>query len=87
LKKVESIRQSIIEKRNRLGWSNKLLAEKSNVPYSAIVRMEKGTGYWADYFIQIDSTLNKAIKTLPIIEKKQNTDIIRNLSRQQMRKA
>ena len=37
--------------------------------------MEKGTGYWADYFIQIDSTLNKAIKTLPIIEKKQNTDI------------
>jgi|GEM_PF-454840 len=75
LKKVESIRQSIIERRNRLGWSNKILAEKSNVPYSAIVRMEKGTGYWADYFIQIDSTLNKAIKTLPLIEEKQNTDI------------
>lgn len=72
---MDSIRQSIIERRNRLGWSNKILAEKSNVPYSAIVRMEKGTGYWADYFIQIDSTLNKAIKTLPLIEEKQNTDI------------
>jgi len=72
---VDSIIQSIIERRNRLGWSNEILAEKSNVPYSVIVRMEKSTGYWADYFIQIDSTLNKAIKTLPLIEKKQNTDI------------
>ena len=66
---MDSLIRSIIERRNRLGWSNETLAEKSNVPYSVIVRMEKGTGYWADYFIQIDSTLNKAIKTLPAIER------------------
>jgi ribosome-binding protein aMBF1 (putative translation factor) len=39
LKKVESIRQSIIERRNRLGWSDKILAKMSNVPYIVIRRM------------------------------------------------
>ncbi|MGV8059373.1 MAG: hypothetical protein AB2L12_15330 [Smithellaceae bacterium] len=72
---MDSIIRSIIERRNKLGWSNKLLAAKSNVPYSAIIRMEKGSGYWDDYILQIDSTLNKAIKSLTIIERTQNIDI------------
>lgn len=72
---MESIIESIIERRRKLGWSNKLLAAKSNVPYSAIVRMEKGIGYWKDYFLKINSILNKAMLSLPIIEKKQAIDI------------
>jgi predicted transcriptional regulator len=68
---MDSIIQSLIERRNRLGWSTKKLAEKSDVPYSAIVRMERGTGYWENYIKQIDSSLNKALKSLSTIEKEQ----------------
>jgi len=68
---VDSIIQSIIERRNRLGWSTKKLAEKSDVPHSALVRMESGTRYWEDYIKQIDSSLNKAIKSLSAIETEQ----------------
>lgn len=68
---VESIIKSIIEKRNNLGWSNRKLAEISNVPYSAIVRMEKGIGYWDDFALQINLTLDKAIRTSRITEIKQ----------------
>lgn len=72
---MDSIRQSIIERRNRLGWSNTKLAEKSNVPYIVIRRMIEGSGCLKGYIAQINCSLDKAIKSLPIIEKKQNTDI------------
>lgn len=80
---VDSTIRSIIEKRNKLGWSYKRLAEQSKVPHSAILRMEKGTGYWEDYALQINSILDKAIekgiesravnqslKALPVDEKR-----------------
>lgn len=60
---MESIIKSIIEKRNKLGWSHKKLAEKSKVPYSAIIRMERGIGYWEDFALQVNLTLDKAIKS------------------------
>jgi len=63
-KKVDSIIQSIIKRRNRLGWSNTILAKNSKVPSSAIGRIINRTGYWEDYVLQIDSSLNKAIKSL-----------------------
>jgi len=71
---MDSIRQSIIERRNRLGWSNTKLAEKSKVPYIVIRRMIEGSGCLKGYISQINYSLDKAIKSLPIIEKKQNTD-------------
>ena len=71
LKKVESIRQSIIEKRNRLGWSDKILAKKSNVPYIVIRRMLEGSRCLDGYISQINSSLDEAIKSLPAIEKEQ----------------
>ena len=79
-KQVDSIIRSIIEKRNRLGWSNKRLAEESNVPYSAIIRMQKGIGYWEDYALQIDSRLDEAIQSLSIMEKEQITEIKKSIT-------
>jgi predicted DNA-binding protein YlxM (UPF0122 family) len=71
---VDSIRQSIIERRNRLGWSNKTLAKKSNVPYIVICRMLEGSGCLSGYISQMNSSLNEALESLWIIEKKQNAD-------------
>jgi predicted DNA-binding protein YlxM (UPF0122 family)/transcriptional regulator with XRE-family HTH domain len=63
---LDSIIRSIIERRHKLGWSTKVLAEKANVPRSAIVRMEQGTGYWEDYISIINSCLKEAINELKI---------------------
>ena len=68
---MDSIRQSIIERRNRLGWSNKILAKKSNVPYIVIRRMLEGSSCLDGYISQINSSLDEAIKSLPAIEKEQ----------------
>lgn len=64
--KVDSTIQSIIEKRKRLGWTKRILAEKSNVPYSALLRIEKGIGYWEDYVSLINSCLKRAISEIKI---------------------
>jgi len=66
--KVEPIIRSIIEKRNNLGWSHKKLADISKVPYSAIVRMEKGIGYWEDFALQVNLALDKAINSSQFAE-------------------
>ena len=50
---MELIRQSIIERRNRLGWSDKILAKKSNVPYIVIRRMLEGSSCLDGYISQI----------------------------------
>jgi predicted DNA-binding protein YlxM (UPF0122 family) len=68
---VESIRQSIIERRNRLGWSDKILAKKSNVPYIVIRRMLEGSSCLDGYISQINSSLDEAIKSLSAIGKEQ----------------
>jgi hypothetical protein len=52
---------SLIDKRNKLGWSCKKLAEMADVPLSAILRMERGIGFWEDYATKLDKTLTKAL--------------------------
>ena len=54
---MDSTILSIIEKRKLLNWSAKKLAEKANVPFSAVLRMEKGTGMWPDYIATIKCIL------------------------------
>lgn len=68
---MESIRQSIIERRNRLGWSDKILAKKSNVPYIVIRRILEGSSCLDGYISQINSSLDEAIKSLPAIGEEQ----------------
>jgi predicted DNA-binding protein YlxM (UPF0122 family)/transcriptional regulator with XRE-family HTH domain len=75
--KVEPIIKSIIEKRKKLGWSTKDLAEKSKVPHSAIVRMEKGIGYWEDYIKLINSIVNNATNKLDIDNYLQQLTVIK----------
>lgn len=71
---LSSLVKSIIEKRKKLGWSTKILADKSNVPHSAIIRMERGIGYWEDYASRVNNILDNALLSLPIIEKAQITE-------------
>ena len=53
---------TIKEKRTQLGWTLKVLAEKTNISYSTLLRIEKGdiTGM-DDYISLIEVTLNKAL--------------------------
>ncbi len=64
----------ILESRNRLGWTQKTLADKAGVPLSALRRIENGKGYWEDYITAIDSTLHKELMALPNIDEKQESD-------------
>jgi transcriptional regulator with XRE-family HTH domain len=53
---------SIIEKRKQLGWTIKALAEKTNINYSTLLRIEQGVSAGMDdYIFLIESTLNKAL--------------------------
>ena len=74
MKKVDSITQSIIERRDRLGWSDETLAEKSKVPLIIIQRFLEGSFCLSGYLSQIKSSFNEAIKSFYITEKKQNAD-------------
>jgi transcriptional regulator with XRE-family HTH domain len=61
----------IIKSRKRLGWTQKTLAEKADVPLSALRRIENGKGDWQDYIKAIDVTLRRALTFLPEIEVQQ----------------
>jgi transcriptional regulator with XRE-family HTH domain len=53
---------SIIEKRKQLGWTLNVLAEKTNIAYSTLRRIEDGiTTGMDDYIDWIEITLNKAL--------------------------
>ena len=52
---------SLIDKRKKLGWSCKKLAEIANVPLSAILRMEKGIDFWEDYATKLARTMDRYI--------------------------
>jgi transcriptional regulator with XRE-family HTH domain len=53
---------SIIDKRKQLGWTIKALAEKTNINYSTILRIEQGViAGMDDYIFLIEATLNKAL--------------------------
>ena len=56
--------RSIIERRDKLGWTQKMLAEKSDVPLSAIYRIEKGLGQWEELISLLDKVLSKAISEI-----------------------
>lgn len=56
----------IINKRKQLKWSKKMLAERADVPHSALLRMERGTGIWPDYLAIIESTLDDELKKTSI---------------------
>lgn len=71
---MDSIRQSIIQKRDRLGWSNKKLAEKCKVPSIVIQRFLEGSVCLSGYISQINSYLNQAINSQWVIEMQQNAD-------------
>ena len=53
-------------KRKKLNWTARTLAEKANVPYSAVLRMERGTGMWPNYLAIIESTLDDELKKTSI---------------------
>lgn len=55
----------IIESRNRLGWTQKTLADRASVPLSALQRIENGKGDWQDYIKAIGVTLRRALTFLP----------------------
>ena len=59
---MDSTILSIIEKRKLLNWSAKKMAEKANVSFSAVLRMEQGKGMWPDYLATIEGTLDEEIK-------------------------
>ena len=63
----------IIESRNRLGWTQKTLADRAGVPLSALRRIESGKGYWQDHITAIDVTLHRALMALPKIEEQQES--------------
>lgn len=71
---IDSIRQSIIQKRDRLGWSNETLAEKSNVPLIVIQRFLEGSFCLSGYIEQIKSSLNQAFESKFLIEKENITE-------------
>jgi ribosome-binding protein aMBF1 (putative translation factor) len=49
-------------KRHKLNWTTKKLAEKTNIPHSAILRIENGTGKWPDHIFSVNKALEDAIK-------------------------
>ena len=53
--------KSLREKREKLRWSQKYLAEKIGIPSSIILRTEKGLGGFDDYMQRIESVLNKEL--------------------------
>jgi len=59
---MDSTILSIIEKRKLLNWSAKKMAEKANVPFSAVLRMERGRGTWPDYLATIKCILDGEIE-------------------------
>lgn len=72
---MDAIRQSIIKKRDKLGWSNETLAEKSNVPLIIIERFLEGSFCLSGYLLQIKSSLKEALPSKFLLEKQKNTDI------------
>jgi predicted transcriptional regulator len=53
--------KSIIDRRNYLGWTRKMLADRTDIPLSAVSRIEKGIGQWEDYISTIDNVLSEEI--------------------------
>jgi len=60
--KMDASIDIVKEKRLKLKWTTKELAEKANVPYSAVLRIEKGIGKWPDYISSINKVLDDALK-------------------------
>jgi hypothetical protein len=71
---MDTIRQSIIERRDRLGWSNIILAEKSNVPLIVIQRYLEGSFCLSGYLSQINTSLDEALQSKFTLEKEQNIE-------------
>src|SRR3989304_4799397 len=53
--------KSLIEKRKKLKWSQKYLAERIGIPYDMLLRTEQGVGGYEDYMQRIETTLNREL--------------------------
>ena len=58
---MDEVKKIIKGKRRKLKWSTKELAERADVPHSAVLRIERGTGKWPDYISSINAILDKEL--------------------------
>ncbi|MFH1673726.1 MAG: helix-turn-helix transcriptional regulator [Pseudomonadota bacterium] len=59
---MDEIVSSIREKRKKLKWTIKVLAQKANIPYGTLLRIEKGDKIGMEEYISlIEVALNKAL--------------------------
>jgi transcriptional regulator with XRE-family HTH domain len=59
---MDELANLLKSKRKKLKWTIKELAEKANVPYSTILRIERGTGKWPNYIASLQTVLDKELK-------------------------